>query len=152
MPTRPSKLRQALLCAFAGVLLAANGCVERKLTIRSEPDGAVVWLDGERLGEAPVTVRFDHYGGRDITLSKSGYHRHREVVEVKPPFYQRLGPDFFFEHLWPGTLVDHQEFTIPLRPFASLDPDEPVDTAPLERNEQALRNRLERFKEEKRAK
>ena len=138
----------AALCALAAILLVAAGCVERKMTIRSVPTGAVVWLDGERLGEAPVTVRFEQYGGRDITLSKANYERHRELVEVKPPFYQRLGPDFFFEHIWPGTLVDHQTFTFQLRPLASLAPDEPVDTEGLERGEQDLRDKLERFKEQ----
>ncbi len=141
--------KTAALCSIAGVLLfSAAGCVERKLTIRSVPAGAVVWLDGERLGEAPVTVRFEQYGGRDVTLSMSGYERLREIAEVKPPFYQWLGPDFFFEHIWPGTLVDHQTFTYPLRPLASLDPDEAIDTAGLERGEQGLRDKLERFKEQ----
>ena len=46
--------------AFAAVLgLVAAGCVERTITVRSDPPGALVYLDDVERGETPCTFRFD---------------------------------------------------------------------------------------------
>ena len=55
------------------LLLACSlsGCVSRRLTIRSDPPGALVELDGRRLGYTPVSVDFTYYATNEITLSVS---------------------------------------------------------------------------------
>jgi len=56
---------------LSGVLvLAALGCVERKMTVTSNPPGARVYLDDQEMGQTPVTFRFDFYGHRTFTLKK----------------------------------------------------------------------------------
>src|SRR5262249_26230601 len=46
--------RTLLLAAPTVVLLA--GCIERTVTIRTEPDNALVYLNDEEVGRSPVTV------------------------------------------------------------------------------------------------
>ncbi|HQI29243.1 MAG TPA: PEGA domain-containing protein, partial [Sedimentisphaerales bacterium] len=50
---------RVLLC-LTGVLL--TGCVERRLTIYTEPPGAIVTLNDQEIGVSPVTVPFNWYG------------------------------------------------------------------------------------------
>lgn len=119
------------------------------MTIRSVPTGARVRLDAEDLGETPVTVRFEQYGGRDVTLSKPGYYRLHETFRVKPPYYQRFGLDYFFEHLWPWTLEDHQTFTFHLVRIKELEAPARIDTAPIEERQQEMLDRIEAYKDQR---
>jgi len=113
------------LCIAALCLLSVAGCVERRLTIRSDPPGATVILDGREIGRTPIERRhFMHYGTRDIVLarskdaqSKTEYQRLRTVLTLKPPLYERFPLDLFFELAWPFTLVDDQEFAFALKPL-----------------------------------
>jgi hypothetical protein len=41
--------------------VSASGCVERWLTINTEPQGALVTLNDEEIGVSPVTVSFEWY-------------------------------------------------------------------------------------------
>ena len=132
-------------CALAGLSLLCSGCVDRKLTIRSEPTECVATLDGRPVGSTPATVRFTQYGGREVTLSKTGYYRHREIVRVEPPVYQWFGLDLFFELVWPFTIVDEQVFTFTLRPIAGADSDKPIDTSALEQRARKLQERAEQY-------
>ena len=53
--------------------LFITGCVERKLTINTEPQGALVILNYEEIGTSPVTVSFSWYGDYRVRISKQGY-------------------------------------------------------------------------------
>ena len=53
--------------------LASTGCVERRYTIRSNPPGALVYVNGEEIGTTPVSRSFTYYGDRDITLIQDGF-------------------------------------------------------------------------------
>lgn len=117
--------------------MLAAGCVERKLTIRSEPEGALVVLDGKNIGRTPCTIRFKHYGTREVLLTRSGCYRKLALAEIKPPVYQRFPLDIFFELFWPATLVDRQTFTYKLRTLG------PVDAPRLEKRARELQNKAE---------
>jgi len=43
----------AVVCVMVSMVL--TGCVERKLTINTEPQGALVVLNDEEIGQSPVT-------------------------------------------------------------------------------------------------
>ncbi|MBI4229658.1 MAG: PEGA domain-containing protein [Planctomycetes bacterium] len=107
----------------AGILLLCGalcgGCVERSLTISTDPPGASVTLDGEEMGPSPVTVPFVHYGAREILVVKPGYASARQLVPVRSPWYQRFGIDLFAEALWPWTVHDRRSVRILLEPFAA---------------------------------
>lgn len=123
----------ALLC---GGGLGLNGCVERKLILRSEPTGAKVVLNGDEAGMTPMETHFTTYGVYDVVLSAPSCARLRTTVEVKPPWYETIPLDFFFEHVWPFTLTDRHEFTL------ALAPSNAADEQSIDEREKALRDRL----------
>ena len=105
---------QRLLAVLLLPLL--TGCVERKLLIRSDPEGAVVLLDEDRIGETPVEVPFVYYGTRRIAVSKKGHRPVFRTIELHPPWYQYFPLDFFFEVIFPFTMTDTQLVDLELRP------------------------------------
>ena len=57
----------ALLIGLATGLGSLSGCVERRYTIRTDPPGALVIVNGEEIGPTPVSRSFIYYGDRKIT-------------------------------------------------------------------------------------
>lgn len=91
----------AALALGAGLTLA-SGCVERTITINSEPQGALVYLNDEEVGRTPLTVPFTYYGVYDVRLEKQGYAPLWTSHAAKAPWWETPGPDIFAE-LLPGT-------------------------------------------------
>ena len=103
----------------AAVVAGTFGCVERKMFIRSDPPGAPVWLDENFVGVTPLERPFAHYGVRRVRVGPlrndvdALTYREKEIDwEVVAPWYETFPLDFFFEVLWPQTLVD--EHRLPL--------------------------------------
>jgi PEGA domain len=67
-PLTCSPARLFLLLLLLLLLLPA--CSSRSLTIKSNPSGADVFLDGEYAGVTPVTVPFVYGGQRDVLVYK----------------------------------------------------------------------------------
>ena len=101
-----------------------SGCVRRRLTVRTDPPGAVATLDNVELGKTPITRDFDYYGKRELKLVKEGYEPHTQMIHLRAPWYEWIGFDFFSEVLIPGTLNDEQYFTIKLKPQQVVSPDD----------------------------
>lgn len=119
--------RMALLLAAVSVEL---GCVNRRMTIRTDPPGALVELDGQRLGATPVSTDFTYYGTREITLSAPGYETMVVPQPVPAPWYQRFPFEFFADNLLPFRVTNRHEFMYRLRP---RDPQLDVEDRLLDR-------------------
>ena len=52
------------------ILAALTGCVERQLTINTNPEGALVVLNDEEIGLSPVTVNFNWYGDYCVRITR----------------------------------------------------------------------------------
>ena len=107
------------LLPFLFLLLASpslEGRVRRRLTIRSDPSGALVFIDDQEIGITPVSTSFTFYGTRKIQLIKDGY----EIVTVKrtfrAPWYQITPLDFFTENLLSHELRDERVLDFKLAP------------------------------------
>jgi len=77
--------------------------------VRSDPPGAVVYVDGRHRGAAEgdgLVVPFDFYGTRVVVARKDGYRPLRREVPLDPPWYQYPPFDLFADLLWPGTIED----------------------------------------------
>ncbi len=61
--------RFAILC----FVLFGSGCVQRQLTVTTDPPGTLVHLNGQEFGRTPVTRDFTWYGTYDVELRKEGY-------------------------------------------------------------------------------
>jgi hypothetical protein len=113
-----------LAAAVLLLLLLAPGCISRVLEIRSEPSGAMVYLDGEELGTTPLTHHFTHYGARRVVLAKELCESRAETVSIRAPWWGWFPFDFFVE-LWPAEVVDRHEISFALAaaegPQASVD-------------------------------
>jgi hypothetical protein len=106
-------------------LLAAAGCVERTLDIRSDPPGATVYVDGFDLGRTPIKrVRFDFYGTREIVLAKPGHHTERRIIEISPPWWCHFPYDIVPELLLPWTLHDRRDVFVALHTSSPAKGDE----------------------------
>ncbi|OHB62825.1 MAG: hypothetical protein A2Y77_01475, partial [Planctomycetes bacterium RBG_13_62_9] len=110
---------RSLVPAVAGIGLAMivlGGCVERRLTINTEPPGATVVLNDQQIGVSPVTVPFNWYGDYWVRISKDGYETLNTHRELKKPLHDLPPFDFFAEILYPGRIVDTYEWTFELAP------------------------------------
>lgn len=112
MSIRLANLACAVLC------LALAGCVERRYTIRTDPPGALVYVNGEELGPAAPAVSrsFVYYGPREIVLIADGYQTQRIIQPIEAPWYDNLLTDFVSENLIPWTIRDEREFVYRLSP------------------------------------
>jgi hypothetical protein len=93
------------------------------MTIRSNPPGALVYVDDYQIGTAPVSHDFVYYGTRKIRLVKDGY----ETLTVRQPFplpwYEFFPLDFVSENLIPWEIRDERVVDLTMVPAASLPPD-----------------------------
>ena len=91
-----------------------SGCVERKLTINTEPQGALVALNDEEIGISPVTVEFNWYGHYNVRVSKEGFETLKTHRELQGPWYDGFLFDFFAQ-IYPKRIVDSYEWTFKLK-------------------------------------
>jgi len=107
-------MKNFTLFALLTISLLLGGCVERKLTINTEPQGAVVTLNDEEIGQSPVTVSFNWYGDYNIRISKEGYETLKTHRELKGPWYDNFPFDFFAQVINSKRIVDSYEWTFKL--------------------------------------
>ena len=48
------------------ITLFQTGCMSRRITVRTQPPGALVEMNGNRLGPSPVSTNFTYYGDKRI--------------------------------------------------------------------------------------
>jgi len=105
-----------------------GGCVERRLTINTEPQGALVILNDEEIGESPVTVPFNWYGDYWVRISKQGYETLDTHRELKSPWYDHF-PFDFLAMLNPTRTIDSYEWTFELSPKEEISREELIQKA-----------------------
>ncbi|MGQ9575166.1 MAG: PEGA domain-containing protein [Thermoguttaceae bacterium] len=104
------------LLGVAAVAPLLAGCVQRRMTIRSNPPGAMVYIDDQQIGTTPVSTNFTYYGTRKFRLVKDGYETLTEKRTIPVPWYQYFPLDFVTENLVPGEIRDHRTLDFQLRP------------------------------------
>ena len=111
---------------IAAIIL--GGCVERNLTINTNPQGALVVLNDEEIGTSPVTVSFEWYGDYDVRISKEGFETLKTHRNLKAPWYDNF-PFDFFAWLNPERIVDEYEWTFELAPKKEISREELIQNA-----------------------
>lgn len=99
-----------------GVCTLGNGCVRRRMTIRTNPPGARVYVDNYEIGTSPVSHHFIYYGKRKIRLVKDGYETLTVMQSIPHPWYEIPPLDFVTENLIPGEIRDQRTFHYQLTP------------------------------------
>jgi hypothetical protein len=113
--------------SMAGVLL--SGCVERQLSINTQPQGALVILNDEQIGTSPVTVGFQWYGDYNVTIRKQGYETLKTHRMLKGPWYDYFPFDFFAQILSPRRIVDTYEWTFELEEKKQISREQLIQNA-----------------------
>jgi PEGA domain-containing protein len=124
---------------WLAMILAAmlcGGCVQRTLTVRSDPPGALVYLNDEEVGRTPVTRNFLWYGTYEVEIRKEGYQTIKTEAKVWAPWWQWVPIDLVAE-LFP--LTDRHQLSYTLHPPT----DRQVDPQALIARGEALRGQLQ---------
>jgi hypothetical protein len=108
--------------------------VRRRLTVRSNPPGAQVFVDDQEIGTTPCSASFVYYGTRKITLVKDGYRIETVFQKLNPPWYEIPPLDFVSENLVCRELRDERIVDVQLVPEEYVPPQKLVERA------QALRD------------
>ncbi len=96
--------------------LLSNGCVRRRMTIRSSPPGATVYIDDQLIGKTPVSTSFTYYGSRKFRLVLGGYETLTTLQRIQAPWYQITPIDFVTENLIGREFRDERILDFALQP------------------------------------
>ena len=121
------KLSAALVAVV--VLLSQSGCVQRRFTIRSNPPGALVYIDDYEIGTTPVSTDFVYYGTRKVRLVKDGYETLTVLQPVPTPWYEIPPIDFVSENLVPREIRDERVLEYQLTPQVVVPTDQLLSRA-----------------------
>ncbi|HEV3340627.1 MAG TPA: PEGA domain-containing protein [Pirellulales bacterium] len=117
-----------MLCAVL-VALVASGCVQRRITIRSNPPGALVYVDKYEIGKTPCSVAYTYYGTREVKLVRDGYETLTVMQWIPPPWYQIPPLDFVSENIVPAEIRDERTYTYQLVPTRVVPTDQLLSRA-----------------------
>ncbi len=131
---KAQRLLKNLQAAFFILPFLTTGCVQRQMTIISDPPGAVVYMNDREIGRTPFTRNFQWYGTYDVVLRKDGYQTQKTYADFIAPFWQWVPLDALTDFL-PLTDVQTARFT--------LKPEVPVDPTALMQRGQEYQTQLQ---------
>lgn len=86
------------------------------MTIRTNPSGALAFVDDQEIGVTPVSTPFTYHGTRKIQLFKDGFETVTEKQRFPTPWYEWPVIEFFSENLWPFELRDERYVDVDMVP------------------------------------
>ena len=104
--------------ALLALVLCASqsGCVERRVLVRTNPPGALLYVDDYPIGTTPCSFSLIYYGTRKIRLVKDGYETLTVMQSIPAPWYEYTPCDFVAENFVPGQIRDQRVLDFQLRP------------------------------------
>jgi len=76
--------------------------------VRSNPPGAMVYVDNQQVGTTPCATDFVYYGTREIRLVKPGFETLTVNQPIPVPWYEVPPLDFITENLVPHKIQDYR--------------------------------------------
>jgi hypothetical protein len=116
----------SFIVCVAGFLFL-NGCVERKLTITTEPAGALVLLNDEEVGVSPVTVGFEWYGDYRVRITKENFTTLETHRNLPRPLRDRFPFDLFDDMF--RTRIDEYSWNFKLEPYSATSKEDLIERA-----------------------
>lgn len=109
-----------ILILFASLV----GCAtKRTITINTEPEGALVYLNDQEVGRTPLTRDFTRYGTYDVQIRKEGYETLDTTTQVVAPPWYWPPFDLFSELIG---VTDHRDRTFKLEPASTQPADQTI--------------------------
>jgi hypothetical protein len=134
-PTRSLRLpARALVVGMIACCLLTSGCVRRRMTIRSFPPGAQVFVDDQEIGTTPCSASFVYYGTRKLTVIKEGFKTETLWQAFNAPWYQIPPLDIVTENLIVQEIRDERVVDVQLQPEEIVPQQQLLDRAQLLRD------------------
>ncbi|HRQ73350.1 MAG TPA: PEGA domain-containing protein [Phycisphaerales bacterium] len=110
-------MRPALLALTLVAVATLTGCVERRLSVTSDPPGALVYINDLEVGRTPLQTSFLFHGWYDVRVELEGYEPLRTEAEAAAPVYEYPPIDLVAEAL-PMKIRNTQRWHFVLSPLA----------------------------------
>ncbi|MEX0937681.1 MAG: PEGA domain-containing protein [Pirellulales bacterium] len=127
-------LTAALLACCLAWLSGCSG-VQRRLTIRSNPPGAQVYVDNYPIGTTPCSTDFLYYGTREIRLVRDGFETLTIKQPIPAPWYQIPPLDFVSDNLLPREVRDERTLVFDMTPQVIVPTDSLLSRAEMLRQD-----------------
>jgi hypothetical protein len=84
-----------------------SGCLDQKLTVTSEPEGALVIISDKEVGRTPLTIDFTWYGDYDVIIRypEKGFATISTNANISPRWWG-YPPIDLFASIMPWTVHD----------------------------------------------
>jgi len=92
------------------------GCVQRRLIVRSQPEGAFVSIDNQPIGYTPLSAPYTYSGTRKIRLEKDGFKTVDVEQRIRPKWFDTFPISFVTNNFWPRELRDERLLDFQLEP------------------------------------
>lgn len=110
-----------VLCLL--LIVTSTGCLRRRMTVRTNPPGAMVYVDRQYIGLSPASTNYTYYGTRNFEIVRDGYRTEKFLRKFNPPWYAIPPLDFVTETLWPYEVRDERIIDVQLSPEQSVPND-----------------------------
>ena len=121
--------RNQLLIVLAFVPMLCCGCVQRRMIIRSIPEGAFVMVDGQSVGSTPLSVPYTYSGTRDIKLERDGYKTINVQQRFDPQWYQTFPVSLISENFAGREIRDERVLDFTMEPKSQVQEDRLLERA-----------------------
>jgi hypothetical protein len=113
------------IAVAAGIL---GGCVEREMTLTTNPPGALVYVSEKEIGRTPVTLPFLWYGDYEIVIRRDGFQTLYTHADLCPPIYETFPLDLL-STIVPWTFHDRRYLHFTLAPSQMATDEELIRRA-----------------------
>ncbi len=117
------------LLVFASLV----GCVKRTITITSNPDGALVWVNDREVGRTPLRFEFTYYGEYDLRVELDEHEPIMTTAWTQQPLWDAPFVDFVAD-VAPANLNSNTLWHLELEPPRN-DPQQLLNRAKILRSD-----------------
>lgn len=110
-------------------LSSFTGCVQRRLIIRSQPEGAIVTIDNRLIGRTPLSTEYTYSGGRELKLELDGYKTVKVQERIDPTWYETFPISLVTENFAGREIRDERVLDFQMEPKVQVPENQLLDRA-----------------------
>lgn len=117
--------RRTAALVLLTTMFATVGCVERRISVTTEPPGALVWINDQEVGRTPLETNFKFHGVYDVRVELDGYEPLSTSAKASAPWYEYPVIDLFAEATpWTNRNTQEWHFELEERLEGRVSPEE----------------------------
>jgi hypothetical protein len=116
-----------ILCL--ATLILTSGCVQRRMIIRSQPEGAFVTVDNQQIGLTPLSIPYTYFGTREIKLEKDGFQTVKVQQRFDPKWYETFPVSLISENFAGREIRDERVLDFQLEPKTQVQENQLLQRA-----------------------